>query len=182
MPTPDICDLILEQHNEFRARFAELDDLRDADAETLAGVWKPLADLLEAHAEAEEKLFYPHLLELGDEPVEETEDAVTDHNEITEGVEKTQGLEAGSDEWWEAVDAAREENSSHTAEEERGALADFRRNASDELREEIGTKWLAWHGEHAEGYDRDEKDFVEYVEEHGDDEQVEEAEEMAEED
>ncbi len=182
MTTPDICDLILEQHEEFRRRFAELDDLRDADAETLAGVWKPLANLLEAHAEAEEELFYPHLLDLGDEPVEETEDAVTDHNDITESVQRTHDLQPGSDEWWEAVDAAREENSEHTAEEERGALADFRRNAPDELRQEIGTKWLAWHGEHAEGYDRDQKDLVDYVEEHGDEEQVEEAEQMEEDD
>lgn len=176
---PDICDLILEQHGEFRARFAELDDLRDADAETLAGVWQPLADLLEAHAEAEEELFYPRLLDLGDEPVEETEDAITDHNDITEAVERARDLEPGSGEWWEAVDAAREENSTHTAEEERGALADFRRNAPDELREEIGVAWLAWHGEHADGYDRDQKDVVDYVDEHGDDEQVEAAEELA---
>lgn len=176
---PDICDLILEQHGEFRARFAELDDLRDGDPETLAGVWQPLADLLEAHAEAEEDLFYPRLLDLGDEPVEETEDAITDHNDITDAVERTRELEPGSDAWWEAVDAAREENSKHTAEEERGALADFRRNAPDELREEIGVAWLAWHGEHAGGYDRDQKDLVDYVEEHGDDDQVEAAEELA---
>lgn len=176
---PDICDLILEQHGEFRARFAELDDLRDADGETLAGVWRPLADLLEAHAEAEEELFYPRLLGLGDEPVEETEDAITDHNGITEAVARTRELEPGSDGWWEAVGAAREENSKHTAEEERGALADFRRNAPDELRGEIGVAWLAWHGEHADGYDRDQKDVVDYVEEHGDDDQVEAAEELA---
>lgn len=176
---PDICDLILEQHGEFRVRFAELDDLRDADAETLAGVWRPLADLLEAHAEAEEELFYPRLLDLGDEPVDETEDAITDHNDITEAVERARDRAPGSDDWWKAVDDAREENSKHTAEEERGALADFRRNAPDELREEIGTAWLAWHGEHADGYDRDEKDLVDYVEEHGDDDQVEAAEELA---
>ena len=179
MPTPDICELILEQHDEFRRRFAELDELRDADGETLAGVWTPLAALLEAHAEAEEELFYPRLLDLGDEPVEETEDAITDHNDITEAVARSRDLDPGSDEWWQAVDDARAENSEHTAEEERGALADFRRNAPDELREEIGTAWRAWHGEHADGYDRQEKDLVDYVEEHGDDEQVEEAAEMA---
>lgn len=177
---PDICDLILEQHEEFRTRFAELDGMRDGDEETLAGVWRPLAALLEAHAEAEEELFYPRLLELGDEPVEETEDAITDHNDITEAVDRASGLTPGSDEWWEAVDDAREENSEHTAEEERGALADFRRNASQELRDEIGAAWLAWHGEHAGGFDRDEKDLVDYVEEHGDADQVEEAEALAE--
>ena len=179
---PDICDLILEQHEEFRARFAELDGMRDADEETLAGVWRPLAALLEAHAEAEEELFYPRLLELGDEPVEETEDAITDHNDITEAVDRAADLTPGSDEWWEAVETAREENSKHTAEEERGALADFRRNAPQDLRDEVGAAWLTWHGEHAGGYDRDEKDVVDYVEEHGDDDQVAAAQDMVDDD
>ena len=179
VPDPDICDLILEQHEEFRRRFADLDELHDADAATLSGVWGPLADLLEAHAAAEEELFYPRLLDLGDEPVEETEDAITDHNDITGAVERSRALEVGSDDWWDAVDAAREENSEHTAEEERGALADFRRNAPDELRRELGAAWLTWHGNRAGGYDRDQQDLVEYVDEHGDDEQIEAAEELA---
>ncbi len=177
---PDICDLILEQHNEFRARFAELDGMRDADGATLAGVWQPLADLLEVHAVAEERLFYPHLLEHGEDEVEETEDAITDHNDITEAVEDANALDAGTAEWWEAVDRARESNSTHTAEEERGALADFRRNAPQDLREEIGADWLAFHGQHHQ-VERDELEVVEYIDEHGDDEQVEEAKELVEE-
>lgn len=176
---PDICDLILEQHHEFRVRFAELDGMRDADAASLAAAWQPLADLLEVHAEAEEQLFYPHLIEHGAEPMEETEDAITDHNSITEAVEQAAGLGAGSDAWWEAVDEARSQNSSHTAEEERGALADFRRNAPGELREEIGAAWLAFHRDHGT-VDRDTKDFVEYVDEVGDDDDVADAEEFVE--
>ncbi len=175
----DVCDLILEQHNEFRRRFAELDGMREAEGSVLAGVWRPLADLLEVHAVAEEKLFYPRLLEHGAEPVEETEDAVTDHNSITDAVERANGLAAGGSEWWEAVDRAREANSSHTAEEERGALADFRRNAPDELRHEIGAEWLAFPRQHHE-IERENLEVVEYVEEHGDDQQVEEAKEMVE--
>lgn len=177
---PDICDLILDQHHEFRVRFAELDELRgrDAAADALARVWEPLADLLETHASAEEELFYPRLLDLGDEPVEETSDAIGDHNEITEAVERSRGLDVGSPDWWDAVDAARDENSDHTAEEERGALADFRRNASPELRDEIGGAWLRFHQEHT-AVDRDHEDLVEYVQEHGDADQVDEAEQMA---
>ena len=179
VPNPDICELILEQHEEFRRRFAELDELRDASGPALAGVWEPLAGLLEAHAAAEEELFYPRLLDLGDEPVEETEDAITDHNDITEAVERTRGLETGSDDWWDAVDAARAENSEHTAEEERGALADFRRNASDGLRQELGAAWLAWHGTRTPTHDREERDLVDYVDDHGDADQVEAAAELA---
>ena len=178
---PDICDLILEQHHEFRVRFADLDGMRDADADALADAWQPLADLLEVHAEAEEQLFYPRLIEHGVDPMEETEDAITDHNSITEAVERAADLDAGSEDWWDAVDRAREANSSHTAEEERGALKDFRLNAPDDVREEIGAAWLAFHRDHGT-VDRDEKDFVEYVEEHGDEDDVEAAEAFVEDD
>lgn len=178
---PDICDLILDQHTEFRQRFADLDGMRDAAPQELAAAWQPLADLLEVHAEAEERLFYPRLIEHGVDPMEETEDAITDHNSITDAVERAAGLDAGSDEWWEAVDRAREANSSHTAEEERGALKDFRVNAPTEVREEIGAAWLAYHRDHGT-VDRDHKDFVEYVAEHGDAEDVEAAEAFVEDD
>ncbi len=178
---PDICDLILEQHHEFRVRFTELDAMRDADEDALDAAWRPLADLLEVHAEAEEQLFYPRLIEHGVDPMEETEDAITDHNSITEAVERAAGLTAGSSEWWDAVDEARKQNSSHTAEEERGALADFRRNAPQEVREEIGAAWLAFHRDHGR-VDRDEKDFVEYVAAHGDEEDVAAAESFVEDD
>ena len=176
---PDICDLILDQHDEFRRRFADLDGMRDADGDRLAAAWQPLADLLEVHAEAEEQLFYPRLIEHGVDPMEETEDAISDHNSITEAVERASGLTPGSGEWWDAVDRAREANSSHTAEEERGALKDFRINAPEEVREEIGAAWLAFQRDHGT-VDRDEKGFVEFVDEHGDEEDVEAAEEFVE--
>lgn len=178
---PDVCDLILEQHHRFRVRFAELDELRDAGGPRLAGVWRPLARLLELHAAAEEELFYPRLLEYGGEPVEETEDAITDHNSITEAVDRAAGEAPGSAAWWDAVDRAREANSSHTAEEERGALADFRRNAPVDVREDLGVRWLTWFGDHDEP-DRDAKDVVAYVDAHGDDEQVDRARDLVEDD
>lgn len=162
---PDICDLILDDHTWFREQFAALDALRadEADGEQLAAVWEPLADRLEVHAVAEEELFYPRLLEVGDEALEETEDAITDHNDITDAVDESREHEVGSDAWWEAVDAARESNSSHTAEEDRGALPDFRANATDEVRNEVGAAWLEFH--HARTtVEREEKDPVEYTE------------------
>ncbi len=87
----DITDLILRDHDEQRRMFALLDELGD-DPARLAPVWQRLAVLLEVHADAEERLFYPRLLRAGqgaadaDSPEEETEDAVRDHNEIRDGV------------------------------------------------------------------------------------------------
>ena len=58
---PDVIRLILDDHESFRARFAELEQLRD-DPTAAAAVWAPLAADLEVHASAEEQFFYPQLL------------------------------------------------------------------------------------------------------------------------
>ncbi|MGH9088219.1 MAG: hemerythrin domain-containing protein [Acidimicrobiales bacterium] len=168
---PDICDLILEGHETFRRHFAELDDLRAAGAgrDAFAREWKPVADLLEVHAASEEELFYPRLLPRGDDAEEETRDAIGDHNDIRDAVRRATEREVGSDEWWNAVLDAREQNSDHMAEEERGAIPDFRAHAEGSLREDLGVHWLRFQAEHAEarGIDLADKDPDRYVARHG---------------
>ena len=61
----DITELILHDHAEQRRLFAYLDDIDRADTRALTAVWARLRILLEVHAEAEEELFYPHLLKIG---------------------------------------------------------------------------------------------------------------------
>ena len=89
----DITELILTQHHEQRRTFALLDELAATTPTGLAAVWERLAVLLEVHAEAEEKFFYPRLLEVGtgggDGPTAwrgETKDAIKDHNEIRDAI------------------------------------------------------------------------------------------------
>jgi hypothetical protein len=171
---PDICDLILDEHEIFRRRFAELDEHRrdGADGPALATLWGPLADLLERHAALEEVLFYPRLLNRGDPDAagEETKDAIRDHNDIRDDVARAKEEPPGSAGWWEAVDAARRDNSDHMAEEERTALADFRIHGSKDLREELGARWVAETAEHprAEGLPTEDKDADRYVARHRD--------------
>ena len=162
---PDICDLVLDDHATFRRRFGDLDEHRDADGDQLAKLWKPLGDLLELHAAVEERIFYPCLLETGTQAKEETEDAIKDHNEIRDAVALAGEQAAGSSDWWSAVDAAREQNSDHMAEEERGAIADLRKNAAPELRDELGVRWLSFREEHAalRGIEVEDKDPGSYL-------------------
>ncbi len=164
---PDICDLILDEHETFRRRFAELDEHRE-EPETLKRLWDPLAELLERHAAAEETIFYPELLARGQRAEDETDDAIDDHNDIRDAVRDAASTEPGSDAWWEAVSKAREENSDHMGEEERGALADFRAHAPEDVREEIGNRWVDYNQKHAggRGVDSSDKDPEEYIEEH----------------
>src|SRR3982750_3428199 len=104
----DIPEVILEQPHEQRRAFAVLDEMpRDLQA-GLAAIWGRLEVLLEVHAEAEERFFYPRLLRLGkgnpDGDVdEEVEDAVKDHNEIRDAVRRAGEHEVGTDAWWTAV-------------------------------------------------------------------------------
>lgn len=165
---PDICDLILDDHETQRRRFAELDEHRDGPPEVLQSHWGPLGVMLELHAAAEEELFYPRLLAVGVEAKDETEDAISDHNEIRDAVRRANDLQAGSDEWWDAVRAARESNGDHMAEEERGALADLRAHDDPSIRAELGARWVEYTTEHAglRGLSVTDRDPDHYVEEH----------------
>lgn len=162
----DITALILDDHEWFRRQFASLDDADGGDG--LATIWTPLATRLDAHAEMEEQIFYPALLAKADEDGEETDDAIRDHNKIRDAVAESRKHDVGSDAWWTAVGQAREENDDHMAEEEREGLADFRHNATDDLRDKLGKQWLELYAQHpgGRGMDSADKDPDDYIEEH----------------
>ena len=161
----DVTDLILDDHAEMRRQFADLDNA--ASDEQRADVWASLSVLLDLHAATEEAVFYPHLLRHGAQAEEETDDAIRDHNAIRDGVAGARRAPVGSQQWWAAVGKARQENDEHMAEEEREALPDFRRHATDELRHELATRFLAFKAGHpgGQGADTGDKDPTEYIEE-----------------
>jgi hypothetical protein len=147
----DITALILDDHAAFRRGFARLDDA-EGDPQQLAAIWAELSLHLDIHAEAEERILYPHLLkEHTEDAEEETDDAIRDHNKIRDAIEAAKGHETGSEAWWKAVGDARRENSEHLAEEEDEVLPDFRRHADPKLRLELGEQWLRFYGEHPSG-------------------------------
>lgn len=165
----DITQEILDDHAEQRKLFATLEQIGDDEA-ALTAVWGRLAALLDAHAEAEEELFYPALLQLGkrerdSEPAEETEDAVHDHNEIRDAVQAVKDEQVGSDAWFEAVAKANEVNGDHMAEEEREGLTEFRRKVSLEERHDLAVKFVAFEAKHITGVRPVDKDPKAYVRE-----------------
>ena len=165
----DITDVILQQHHEQRRAFAILDELPRDDREALGAVWGRLEVLLEVHAEAEERFFYPELLKLGkgnpDGDVDdEVEDAVKDHNEIRDAVRATREHEVGTDEWWTAVWEARKANDDHMGEEEREDLLDFRHHADLQTRHDIAVRFLTYEAKHYAGIPVRDKDPEKYIE------------------
>ena len=163
----DITQLILDDHERFRRAFARLDDLQAAEVPSadLLRVWAPLAGRLDAHAIAEEEIFYPELLRKGADAREETLDAIGDHNDIRDSVHEAAERPVGSAGWWEAVGRARAANDEHMAEEEREGLADFRLHATMGLREALGRRFRAFMAEHGDARDLDtsDKDPERYV-------------------
>jgi hypothetical protein len=168
----DITQLILDDHHEQRRLFAILEEIDPADTASLTTVWNRLAAFLETHAEAEERHFYPALLELGkgtpgaESPTEETLDAIRDHNDIRDAVAEVGKHRTGSGLWYEAVAAVNKANGDHMAEEEREGLTDFRVHASLERRHELGVAFAAFEAGHVTGVAPVDKDPEKYVEGH----------------
>jgi hypothetical protein len=165
----DITELILSDHHEQRRIFAMLDDVDASDTQTLGALWRRLSTMLEVHAEGEERYFYPELLKLGqrlhdDSEVEETEDAIGDHNDIRDGVLEAARHAVGSEGWWKGVNAAREANDEHMGEEEHEGLADFRRHVDLDTRHAIAVKFATFEAANVDGVPVVDKDPQEYVE------------------
>ncbi len=168
----DITQLILDDHSEQRKMFALLDEVDRDDTEALGAIWERLRILLEVHAAAEEELFYPRLLEIGEgatdayDAEEETEDAISDHNDIRAGIAEAERHDIGTPGWWQGISTTREANSTHMGEEERQALADFRRHADDAERRRLGVAFATFEARHAGGIHSEPKDPDRYIEQH----------------
>lgn len=171
----DITQLILDEHHQQRQLFALIEQVDRNDTDSLTALWKRLQALLDAHAEAEERIFYPRLMKIGkgandaDSAADETEDAIEDHNDIRDTGKAVDKHKVGSDAWFEAIGKCNKANGDHMAEEERQGLTDFRRRASLQERHDLGVEFAAFEAKHLTGVKPVDKNPQEYVEEHAPD-------------
>jgi hypothetical protein len=164
METQRVTDLIRKDHGWFRSHFAGLEDSRD-DVAALASRWTTLSDRLEVHAAAEETLFYPRLLKDDADSVDDTKDAIKDHNEIRDAIADAAKHEVADAAWWKAVNEANRANEEHMKEEEEGPLVEFDDAASADEQAQIAGAFAAFETEHvgARGITIEDKDPDEYV-------------------
>ena len=168
----DITQLILDEHAQQRHLFALIDEIDPSDTPALAAVWSRLRNLLDAHAEAEERLFYPRLMQLGEgandakDAFDETEDAIEDHNDIRDTAAAVAKEAVGSTAWFDAVGRCNKANGDHMAEEERQGLTDFRRHASLAERHQLGVRFAAFEAQHLQGVEPVDKDPKQWLKEH----------------
>lgn len=165
----DITELILDDHHEQRRLFAILEQIDRAETGVLSAIWDRLAAFLELHAQAEEEIFYPALLQVGIAArraggvEDETLDAIHDHNEIRDAIAEVARHQVGTDNWYVAVAAANSANSDHMAEEEREGLTDFRRLAGLPRRHQLAVAFAAYEARNYAGVQSVDKDPVSYV-------------------
>jgi Hemerythrin HHE cation binding domain len=161
-----VTDLIRADHDWFRARFSAVENARD-DINTLSSLWAELSARLEVHAAAEEALFYPRLLKDDSDAVEDTEDAIRDHNEIRDAIRDAQQHSVGDEGWWKAVHATDHANTEHMEEEQDGPLREFDEVASPGEQAELTASFAAFEIEHAgaRGISIEDKDPERYIEE-----------------
>ncbi|UFQ14280.1 MULTISPECIES: hemerythrin domain-containing protein [Streptomyces] len=131
----DVVELILEDHRRMEDLFREM---RSVEGDR-AGALREFADLLIAHALAEEAEVYPALKRYRDIENDEVEHGVEEHEEGNEALLALLEVdEVGSDDWDEKLEKLVEAVTHHADEEERTILNGARENVAMERREELG--------------------------------------------
>ncbi|MFD4630859.1 hemerythrin domain-containing protein [Streptomyces sp. NPDC058284] len=137
--TQDVVELILQDHRTMEDLFR---DMRNMEADRAAAL-SEFADLLIAHALAEEAEVYPALRRYKNIDDEEVEHGEEEHEEGNQALlELLEVEDVGSDEWDEKLEKLVEAINHHTDEEERTILNDARENVAMKRREELGSAFL----------------------------------------
>ncbi|MBK3624036.1 hemerythrin domain-containing protein [Streptomyces sp. MBT49] len=138
--TRDVVELILRDHRRMEDLFRLMRSVEADRAQAL----REFADLLIAHAHAEEAKVYPALKrykKIDDDEVEHGEEEHEEGNKALLALLEVD--EVGSDEWDSKLEELVEAVTHHADEEERTILNGARENVAVERREELGEEFLA---------------------------------------
>ncbi|MFK0115733.1 hemerythrin domain-containing protein [Streptomyces sp. NPDC090994] len=139
MSSTDVVELILRDHRRMEDLFRVL---RNAEADRAAAL-KEFADLLIAHASAEEDEVYPALRRYKNVDGEDVDHSVHEHHEANEALLALLEVEdTASDAWDEKLEELVTAVNHHADEEERTLLNDARENVAEDRRAALGQKFL----------------------------------------
>lgn len=117
MADPTIFDALRDDHDKQRRLVERIRDTSGASEER-ADLWQRLKDELEAHARAEDSVFYaPLLAEKGSRDL--ARHSVHEHVELDELVERVEELDFDNPHWLRRFDELGEKIEHHLAEEEK---------------------------------------------------------------
>lgn len=134
----DVLELILDDHRLFEEHL-RLARRNDVDREAAR---KALAELLVAHAEAEEETVYPVLRKKRAIGAHEEEHGEEEHAEITEAlVAFLEAKGTDTDKYDNALEDLATVVNHHSNEEEQTIINPAREDTSEEVRAELGVAW-----------------------------------------
>jgi hemerythrin superfamily protein len=120
-----VTDLIAEDHRNFQRLFAELEEAKPPARENL----ERLLEELDAHARAEEAVFYPAVRQTS----RRIDDAEAGHEHMRELIQATVAATAGSPEFADALLRLKAAVLNHAVEEEGGVFLDAARLGLEKL-------------------------------------------------
>ncbi len=136
----DVVELILADHREFEELLRKLRNREEDRATHLSD----LADLLVAHAEAEEDEVYPKLQRKAPEEAEEIAHGEEEHADGHLALlELLDVADEDDDTFEDALEELSETLTHHLDEEERDVLNAARENVADDVRAELGRRFRA---------------------------------------
>ncbi|MCX2926304.1 hemerythrin domain-containing protein [Streptomyces sp. NEAU-W12] len=136
MSSHDVVELILRDHRRMEDLFRTMRNVEADRATALA----EFADLLVAHASAEEDKVYPALRRYKNVDGDEVDHGVHEHQEGNEALLALLEVEdTASQEWEDKLEELVTAVNHHMDEEERTVLNDARENVADDRRAQLGT-------------------------------------------
>ncbi|MFF3493232.1 hemerythrin domain-containing protein [Streptomyces sp. NPDC002795] len=141
----DVVELILDDHRRMEELFRRMRSVEAERAEAL----REFADLLVAHALAEEHEVYPALKRFRDVDNDEVDHGVHEHEDGNKALLALLAVdEVGGEDWDEKLEELVEAVTHHTDEEERTILNGARENVPMERREELGAAFTESRAKH----------------------------------
>jgi len=135
----DVVELILRDHRTMEELFREM---RSVEADRAAAL-RRLADLLIAHAEAEEAEVYPALRRYRNVDEHDVEHGVEEHTEGNEALLALLEVDGpGAAGWDEKLEDLVQAVNHHLDEEERSLINDTRENVASARRAELGRAFV----------------------------------------
>jgi len=134
----DVVDLIKMQH---RAVDALLEQAQKAEPAEIARLLRQVADMLMPHSEAEESFVYPAIRQYDEREDAEVKDGVAEHHHIEQLLQELLDGDPSGPGYDGKLAAMVAELHHHVEEEEQDLLPILSERASDEEREELGTRF-----------------------------------------
>jgi hemerythrin superfamily protein len=136
---PDAVDLIVRQHEEFRARFAEFDQLSSRASKRKDELVATIVTDLVKHAEMEEQVFYPAVREELDGLDDEIDEDLEEHHAAELLLDELDGASSADLPRFDAkVTVLKELVLHHMEEEETDLLPKVREGLDERRRRELG--------------------------------------------